>query len=112
MKKSMVLIFPHYFPNTPIIFFESVLFAAFFGIRYESFPVFIFVLIGLYLLVRISLFAWVVTIAFSVGWAVIGMSLGILLGGMYGFQIALAVLFSVIFFIFSFRLHLLGYGMR
>lgn len=98
-----------------IILLESILLAAFIGFRFQSFGYFILAMIVLYFIVRFRVFAWIVTIGFSICWAIIGISLGFMFG--FGANAAylpyiLAIIFCIGFFMFSLRLHLLGYGIR
>lgn len=96
-----------------IIFIESLLLAAFIGFRFHSFGYFILAMILLYFIVRFRIFAWIVTIGFSVGWGIIGAVLGFMFGVSTAYlSIILGIVFCIGFFMFSLRLHLLGYGMR
>jgi len=101
-----------------IIFYESILLAVVIGIYLKSIGFFILSMIGLYFLARFRVFAWVVSIGFSVCWGLLGCMLGFMFGFAFGDSAAryLSFIFAIIFFIgffmSSLRLHLLGYGIR
>lgn len=84
-----------------LLFWEALLLSAFLGFRYDSWTVFGLILIGMLFLSWIRPLAYIVSIAFSTGWSIIGVVIGM------GFlQSSLfAVIFATIAILIAIRLH-------
>lgn len=96
-----------------LVLSESILVSAIIGFWLGSFTFFLLAFVALFVLARFRIFAWLITIIFSVGWGFIGFIIGSTFGLMpiYIHNI-LGFALGILFFIISYRIHVSSYGIR